>query len=524
MPAPSRVQIEANIAQPTYRIDIWYPGTGWIELPDSSIVDVSGINESVGSQDNGLAFGTSVEPKATIQTEMFVVSTADKLISDTYWLMKRMRIGFGFETSDPVTVFVGPIRERRIDGDDVTIELQSNLEFVRNAKFYSPLYFDRPIATKTTAASVENPSSGSYVAGMINRILWEAGGRPYEQANINYFETDAAFRFWYSCEQALLTPDWSWVSSDNLVDDLFTLARAGGGQIYQDNNGVIRYVQPFSFADLSSYGPLYTPFEYTDAYFESYSESATSFEQVGTVACTYTPRAIQPLQVVYEDQTPRFLQPSESQVLLLETTWPVYEFYNMISDSELTKQAFTVTKLNGQSTLFSIGTVTKYATRIEIAVGNPSATEPIIIHAIKILGRPVTAEEEKIVSYGSGEPKRNIESNVYIQNERFASRMVRMVYDFYAHNRPIVTLKNAIYDPDRFVGELVTLDSYYNRVYSGGGYSSNNDLYRIINIRHSVTGTVMDVDLTVVTGLPTRDQMFLVGTSYLSANTRKLSY
>lgn len=519
MANPTRLQIEASIPLPKYKVEIWY-ANAWRQIPDSSIINISGDIQSTGNIDNGLSFGTEVEPHATIVCERLVVASADKLLEDSYWLLKRMRISYGFDTSDYVKTFVGPIRERSINQNELTVELVGNIEYVRNTKFYSSLYYAKPIATKTTIASVENPSSPSYEAGLINRIFWEAGGRPYEQEGINYAETDASFKFWYSCEQSILTPDWSWISSENLVDELYTLARAGGGQIYQDHNGVLKYVQPFSFADLSPYGGLlYTPYQYDDVDFQTYSEQTTSYEQVGTVKCTFTPRSVQPYQPIYEDKIPRFFQASEVKSLILETQLPVQSYQEIVS------ACFTATDIHGNAVTPTVSAVTTNATRIDVTLTNPSATTPMIIHSIKILGRPLGAGEEMTVSYGSGDPERNIENNTYIQSEPYAKRLIRMVYDFYASGRPVITLHNAIYDTDRFVGELVKVTSYYNRVYVASGvYNDNDDLYRIINIQHSLTGTTMNIDLVNVEGLPTRDQMFIIATTYSGSDTRKLSY
>ncbi len=72
------------------------------------------------------------------------------------------------------------------------------------------------------------------------------------------------------------------------------------------------------------------------------------------------------------------------------------------------------------------------------------------------------------------------------------------------------------FDPDRFIGEIVQLDSTYN--------SEPTHYFRIIRISHENTGKAMSVDLVRVNDIPARSDMFIIGTSYLSGTTKELSY
>jgi hypothetical protein len=521
-PLPTRPEIEAAVALPTYKVEVFEPTNRiWTLIGASSVIDVSGVIESTGNTENGLAFGSSIDPSVQIVVERpLVIASPDKLLEDTYFLLTPMRISYGFASSDYVSAFEGPIKDFTANGHELTITLTSNLEYVRNTKFHSDLFYATPVATLTAVASVEDPTNGSYQAGLINRILWEAGGRPYEQEGINYNESDADWRFWYSTEQSILTPDWSWISGENLIDELFQIARAGGGQIYQDDLGVVRYVQPFSFADLTPYGGLlYTPYEFEDDVFLGYTHRLTTYEKVGKVVSNFVPRTLQPTQVIYEDKSPRFFHAAEVKTVVLEMQWPIWEYETIDATS------VSAILVDNHAVTPTVGSVTTSATKVSITITNPNATTPMVVNAIKISGRPLTAGESKTISYGSGDPERNVEDSPYIQSEPFATKLVRMIYDFYSTPREIVTLQGCIYDPDRFVGEPIKIQSSFNRTYLGGGsYMDNDDLYRIIAIRHSRTGTEMEIDAVNIEGLPTRDQFFIIGTTYSGANSRKLSY
>ena len=217
MPAPTRQQIEATVTLPHYLIEIFYEGglifpdqKEWIALEQDQVIDVSGVIETTGNQDNGLAFGTTVEPAATIIVKRYVVQGiyVSRDITDSYWLLKKIRIYYAFDNSDYVLAFQGVIKDRTITNDEVTINLGSNFEYLRNKKYYSDLFENVPIATKTNQISKEDPSDPNYAAGIINNLLWVSGGRPKEQEGNPYDDEDDDFKFWYRCDQAILTPDW----------------------------------------------------------------------------------------------------------------------------------------------------------------------------------------------------------------------------------------------------------------------------------------------------------------------------
>lgn len=514
MPAATRPQIEATHALPKYKVEILIPGVGYTQVLDARIADISGSIDSTSNQDNAVAFGSPSEPSAKVDAEDYVFHSTYYL-SDPYWIGKTVRISFGFDTSDFDAIFVGPINSIRKNKETVSYDLGGSQNYLRDdIKLVTPLYYRKPIATATGVATQENPDLPGYVAGLINYAFWRSGGRPYEQKDINYTENDADFRFWYSCDQAVIAPDYSWFSGENGVTEVYTLARAAGGQIYQDLNGVLHYTQPLMFGETITYAGSY--YTFTDSVFDGYEENISSGEAVGTLKLTYTPRRVQPVQVVIEDETPKFFAPSETKIIELSPQLPIWEYIGLISGNNQTAVNTMQTQLiDGRAVTPTIGTVTQNASRVTITVTNPNSSVPMILYNIKIKGRPLSADDELFVSYGSGTPERNVENNVYIQNEAHATRLLRMIHDFYNETKPIITLHNVQFDLDRFVGELVKINSIYK---------NDGEVYRIVRIDYDRLGTSMTVSLVKVTDLPKRSDMFIIGETYVSGDVRKLSY
>lgn len=495
MPAPTRAQIDANVALPKFRVSIWNSGTSsWTVLDNDDIVSVDSTIES-GNTANGLAFGEAVSVSASV-----VLANTASIPAN--WKLAKIRIEYTYDTADWVNAFNGFITGRTRGTDTFTLSCGGIDKKLEQIKIDSQVYYRRPIASKTTALSVEDPTNVAYsetTTGLLNYIFWQAGGRPYEQA-ASYTTAD----FYYSCNQSLIDPEWSWFAGENILDELYTLARAGGGQIYQGTDNVIRYVQPLQFSGSSTY-------TITDDYYGDLSVSEETNEAVGKLRTVYTPRYVQGAQVIYDDTTARLILPGGNVVVDGETQLPIYR-YVQISGNTTTIKATTSAADPVQLTNYSIYT---YAQRFTLTIYN-TLTYPVAVNSIELQGNPVAAREKGFVSYGSGTPERTLEDNPYIQDKFHAERLTRMAYDFYAPLQPVLTLGNCGYDPDRFVGETVTLSSTL--------YPSFNGAYRIVGTTRTLPGITMDLRLVSVSGLPLRSEMFVIGTTYASGDTRKVAY
>jgi hypothetical protein len=143
--------------------------------------------------------------------------------------------------------------------------------------------------------------------------------------------------------------------------------------------------------------------------------------------------------------------------------------------------------------------------------------EPISLNKITLHGRPVTPGSENIATYDDGSDGNELmlEDNVYVQTFAQAYRLVRMYYDFYHENRAIVTLGGVGYDPDRYLGEVVTV------TYAEWGLAAAE--HRIIGLDYS-NGDTMTVSLAPIEGLITRDDVFIVNNTYADGTTKMVSY
>ena len=219
MPVATRDQIQATIALPHYKVEMLLITFGWAQILNARIASIQTTIESTNNTDNAVAFGSPSDPSASIEIEDYVF--ASRLISSPLWLGSNIRISFAFDTSDYTVLFTGPIKSISKENEIVTYELGGAQEHIKDTmKIYTPLYYRKPIATKTTAASQEDPTQFVYAAGLLNYAFWMSGGRPYEQKDLNYFDTDADFKFWYSCDQSLITPDYSWFGGENTITEM----------------------------------------------------------------------------------------------------------------------------------------------------------------------------------------------------------------------------------------------------------------------------------------------------------------
>ena len=196
----------------------WKPQGVWLTIPAGAIEDFDGASESAQS-DIGVGFGDTALTTATVK-------------------VKRSALG-GLPTArtpirltpavDAVSskAFVGIIT-RRSGVDVVTLECAGILsDIARRLKdTYTPVRRLRPLATRTTASSIEDPANSSYVGGLVNEALWRAGLRPVAQ--IGSFPNADGY---YACDQALFAADFGWLAGDDGYAELLRAARQSASLI-----------------------------------------------------------------------------------------------------------------------------------------------------------------------------------------------------------------------------------------------------------------------------------------------------
>ncbi len=463
----------------------------WGTIAAGSVLHASGSAES-GLDDNGVAFGDEAVTSCTIVVKRSAVSSLT-------FARLPVRVTFTINAGSQVA-FVGEVASWSGDLDTITWQCEGMLQALpgRTRDYYSPLRFRRPPATKTTVSSVEDPDNGAYLGGLINEVLWRAGGRPYEQAG-SYASAD----FYYSLSQAIRAPDWSWVAGENGYEEIKRLVRAVGGQIYQGMDGVIYYRSPLAMVGTATKTYNIASSDAMDKYKDLSEQGAALDQYAASFSASYTPRHIQPLQEVINDTTIRVLAAGDSITIDLEPQWPLYSV--QLDGATLKEKNITIAFFDGKlasyhaSTGFTVVTTVK-AMRITAVVTNNS-TRAMQITKIVIQGRPITVGESGTVTAGSGDPARTLEDNIFVQTRAHAQALATMALSFHNVARNIRTLTECVYDTARTVGETVNL--------TVSELSLSATPHIILKKQHDEAGAVMTIDLVDATGLPVAANFWL---------------
>jgi hypothetical protein len=537
MSDPTRTQISADVTSPTTQVEIRLGGA-WIDV-SSSVTSVS-IDVQSSNGVSGLAFGSTVEPRATVaftaDQALLQLTDGTNILTDGTntlitvqtnaidyaWALTPIRIKHGFSTSAQLTRFSGVITERSRDSSGGTWGCQGWSAVIASTDIRSPLITNRPIATKTESGGNDDPTDPGYTGGIVNYTLWKCGGRPYEQAG-SY--PNAVF--YYSCDTALIAPAFSWIASENAWEALQRLVRAAGGQLYQDSLGVIRYKNPVSLvsgtASVTFSDAVLTAAQRVSnsvVPYQDISERASIQESLSAVGCQFVTRRIAGVQVIYEDTEPRYLaavgQANSAVTLNLDTQYPI------ASVSQVEIDAVVIRTATAPGTGVAVVLNSSSAQRVTVTISNIGITEPIQIEAIRVVGNPVEPGEEGSASYAqsvaglASDRTLQIEDNPWVQSRRHAEQLCQMVWDFYSGTGAIRTLAGVPYDPDRNVGELVNLTCSL--------WNITAQPHIIVGIRPE-NGAWMSVDLTPVLALlPTVSETYVVGGTYTADQTLEVGY
>lgn len=506
MTMPTASQIEAAVAQPSYRVRL-YLGGAWVDV-SADVVDVDGTYEV--SMGDGLGFGLAPAPTQRVAFARERLGTA--------WRDTPIEISLGFNGTNPIH-FLGRItgvREGRTGGEWTCSGYQDLIAAAPEIR--SPLLYRRPAFTATTASSNENPDNAGWAGGLGNLILWRAGGRPYEQS-----ATYPTALFYYSCETSIMAPEWTWLNGGDAAQALDELCRAAGGVVYQGMDGVIRYQEPMTF------GAGVAAIHYTDAmdgtnaairaaaglaqYGDLERSADVQGQVVDVVRCAYVARRLQGVQRVYQDTTPRLVEAGAVSTITLDLSLPCYR----VSRVEAVGYTLRSTRLTTASEV-TVAIGTTYAQQVTVTITN-TLSEPIGLSELALYAMPLVAMEEGTATYGSasGTPRSYaVPDSVYIQTASHARRLCHMYHDWYNTPRPPVTLSGCGYDPRRSLGEIITLTSAYPAI--------SAERHRVSGIQVGRTGVEMTLTVVPVTGLPVETDFFVLGTTYSDANSRQLTY
>lgn len=487
----------------------WLPLSAWIDITSSVTHVSSGESRMTTNGDNPLAFGDNSE--STCEVEVLDTLTAGADVTG-----RSIRVTFGI-SGVTTMVFVGVIDEQTESSNSgvVTLGCSGAAERIRMTKAYSPAFYLRPVATKTTISSAEDTSLYSSM-GLMNYGLWEAGGRPYEQSG-----SYPGAAFYYSLDQAMLAPLWSWLAGEDGWSELQKLAQAAGGQLYQDTMGVVRYKQPLNLVGNS---PTYT---FDSSNYAGASRSRKRGQYASKVIVSFLPREARPVQQVLDDSPIRLIHAGETVSLSFEPQWPLKslevatglkDISSFSGSEQLPSSAVTLTDLTGQLTSPGASgymhTLEAAAQKLTLSITN-TAGKPIVFWRIILRGEPITAGEAGNVEAGSGEAERQITDNPYIQTRGHAIRLSNLILSFYGSARAAIEIEEGVFNPSRYVGEVVNFTA------SRWGVSGVSHL--ITRIGHKDTGSRADYTLAQISDLPGLSGYYIVSTS-AQTGPKKIGY
>lgn len=495
----------------SYTVEV-KPAGSWLTVPSGAILDVSGSDETGGSDDNPFAFGESPIIQRTVRGYRPTLSTYA-------WERTPIRITTVIDSISAKS-FTGIIVS--YDGDDdgeLSWRCESILSEVsaRSRDLYSLPFINTAVATATTATSIEDPLNPNYAAGPINWGFWQVGGRPYEQAG-SYPTAD----FYYSCAHAIAAPDVAWFAGEDGWQVMLLLAQASGGQIYQDTGGIVHYRQVLNIGSLTGSPSFIFADSIADAtdslgVYGNLTDAGTTEKFATKFVCSYTPRQLRATQQVLSDTVPRQIPAGGSITVSLEPQWPLRSI-ELVAPGVIATDKINVVLPFGMQAVQGAGgydqVVTVYAQFISIAFTN-NRTWPLTLRRIDINGEPWLAGEVGRVEIGSGTPQLEVVDNVFIQYEEQATQILGMHVAFAGVPHPVVSIENCPYDTRRYLGEIVYLTSNTLSILA--------QLYVIVG-RNLRSIDAVDYKLAAIGNVPVDIDFFEIGTTNYTGLTKYVAW
>lgn len=483
-----------------YLLELFYGGV-WNAVADASVLEVQGDWQIAGSRQNAISFGDDTDAKLTARLIYAVWANLS--------YHQPIRYTTTNSADGTTRTFTGVITKLHRTLDDCDVEAAGMKELIGATKIYSPMIERRPVATKTSASSVEDPTNPAYAGGLVNYAMWQCGGRPNAQSGSYPSAT-----FYYDCDHAIIAPPYAWLAGEDTWAECLKLAQAAGGQMYQDASGVVRFKQVLGYAGVTA----------TDSI--GMSDYATAEEttdpsvlQGNKFTCQYTPRRRLGTQQIADDTTPRHVEPGETATIVIEPQNPIVSLETATGGTQLKSDALVIARQDGvritQGGSGYTHTLDIKAARITITITN-AGSFAFTVFRVLLRGDPVVAAEAGSVSAGSGSVERTLEQSIYIQKRSDAQRLCEMYATFYGAARPIVSVVGCVHKPSRYVGQTV--------LFSNSVWGIASVAYVILAIKHSQTGLQADYDLAYVGDLPDSSMFYICGVSYSGATVKYLGW
>jgi len=493
------------------------------------------------------------------------------------WRFASVKVYASVDRITYTPTFAGFIETRLEDIATVTFQCSGFLKYLEYYKHITPLWKNHPVATQIPdpvypvasgwAAYVnqQDPTTVSgYTTGTLNKIFWLLGGRPYKYKayldSISYVP-----RFWYDCDHAPIVPQFTWLNQENIAEDAAMLAVAAGGQIMQDSYGVVRFVNPHSFAKDFSGVTL------TDSHFSQLTVSEESATMFGKAVVTFTPRYLSANKSVFEGSIGVYLQYNEEYTHEVELQQPVDRLTNPTYyasglsygasggyfgvDEYITSRDFvtaidytgetasTRLKVPRLSNLYypknvyrnNAWSVEQDMTKIpaqymHLKIFNNDPARSLYLAQITLFGVSVESGEQitirrdipiqfsGLVEAGvvpSGFREVTIAENPYIQSREQANKLLDVVSYLHKRPRPEHVLVDVIYQPNIKLGDRIRVVS---NAYNIDGY------FKITGIAVKKAGAFMDITCVDVSDILPRSSIFIIGSGYAPGDVRNLSW
>jgi len=471
----------------------WRPAGSWVPFPGLRSFRVR-VETAQGT--NGLGWGTDVTATATILATDATYNAAWEFIP-VYGEIQK-------DGGPWVRAFMGILVDQDDDGRSLQYTAQGYKHLIERRPVRMRVSYRRPIATLTSATSIEDPSNPSYQGGLANEVFWQTGGRPAEQ--LASYPTAS---YYYRCDANGVCPEWPWIDATNAWDELLNLAEAGGGQVYQDGNGIMQYVSPLKLAEATGG----TVPHFTNSVYNRLVVRKQTGDTFNVARANFVKRARDQQQEVVKDTTPRAIAASGSITVDLPIQWPIVRYDAIV---------VTAARGSGQPITPTVTVLSETAQQLTIQITNPLA-ERIRISQITVQGDPIVAAGEGVVviagptwtATGQSIELRLNESD-YIQTADDAERRCRMALAFYGVPRPTYTAQRCPYDPSWFVGQYCLVSNTRRGLASVPA--------RIVSIEIEESGRKCNVGLVLLQGVPKLSDFFVVGQSYPTGTQKRVGW
>ena len=479
----------------------WDLGAGFVAMPGALGAEVE-LQMTEGN--TGLGWGNAAVPRATIRATAATVDAA--------WSYRPVKVRVSVDGGAFQDLFTGPLLEQEDDGVSLRYTAGGMDVIIQRAPVRTPVRRRRPIATKTTATSNEDPDSGS--PGWANEVFWRGGGRPWDQRGS--YPLSSTVLFYYICDGSSVAPPAYCVDGDNAWESLLLLAEAGAGQIYQDASGVMHFVNPLSFGESAASPPHLTDSLATVPTGVPYGRLSRQAVVEGVISTAHAPfkvRGVQVMQQVYEDKTAYDIAPSASRDFELAFQWPIATHGNVTIEASTAQ---------GVPTSVTPSIITTSGMRRVIRVTNPSSTVGLIVHRIAAEGEPVSVVSEGTASFtgssvGPFPAELRLPSNDAVQTYADARRWSRMAVRFFNSPRPVYSLSDLPYSPLLLPGAYALLTSARRGLSSVG--------CRITRVQVERSGAkIASLSCVPLTGLPKLSDFLIIGNTYSDSDVRKMGY